>query len=377
MVEKKDTTWEELLNDFNRGIGNVIEKLQEHNIETIPGAIEALLNRLKNFQNFFTQNDGELFVITIEDKIQNSFFPNTPNFTEAFEKILNSRTHEQDFIINELLNGFVASKSKAIASGTDIPIIDRLVEAFSKRNDFKIVDHQFYAMFGDPNKPRSYVKKNLEKIVDLFGLEAREKELEDVRTGKKKKYTFYSFPEGVIEILNEKYLIQVEELDYTYISEDFDRNIFICMFLANISINRGNLDKLGGSLTINGISNIFALILLLSIMPKVNVEDNNPILRNTDFNHENMNIIPKSWMNKNILKDLILPITKIVAYRLGGGLWASHIKMGEKESDIALQAMFLLKDVNKWILGNMVRVQIPIFVEIANIFAEITIGRGE
>jgi len=36
-----------------------------------------------------------------------------------------------------------------------------------------------------------------------------------------------------------------------------------------------------------------------------------------------------------------------------------------------------LKDVNKWILGNLCRVEVPIFVEIANIFAEILVGYGE
>ena len=73
-----------------------------------------------------------------------------------------------------MLNGFVSSKAKAIASGTQGPVIDRMVEAFSKRNDFHIVDHQFFAMFGDPNKPRHYVKKQLEELVNMFGLISKE-----------------------------------------------------------------------------------------------------------------------------------------------------------------------------------------------------------
>ena len=97
-------------------------------------------------------------------------------------QILKSRTHEQDFIINELLNGFVTSKAKALVTGSQGPIIDRIVEAFSKRNDFHIVDHQFFAMFGDPNKPHHYVKKQLEELVNMFGLVSKELVIEkDVR----------------------------------------------------------------------------------------------------------------------------------------------------------------------------------------------------
>ncbi|MFX1597430.1 MAG: hypothetical protein ACFFBK_15340, partial [Promethearchaeota archaeon] len=153
MVEAQDRTWIGLLNDFQKGLEKSIEQLQKRDVENIPGAKEALIQRLNNMKIHFPKNDGDIFKKSINDKIQNAFFPNTKNFSEAFEKILKSRTHEQDFIINELLNGFVSSKAKAIASGTQGPIIDRMVEAFSKRNDFHIVDHQFYAMFGDPNKP--------------------------------------------------------------------------------------------------------------------------------------------------------------------------------------------------------------------------------
>ena len=96
--------------------------------------------------NYFPKEDGQIFKEAIDEKIQNAFFPNTPNFSEAFARILKSRTHEQDFIINELLIGFITSKAKAIISGFQGPVIDRMVEAFSTRSDFHIVDHQFYIL---------------------------------------------------------------------------------------------------------------------------------------------------------------------------------------------------------------------------------------
>ncbi|MEJ2251400.1 MAG: hypothetical protein P8Y70_18295 [Candidatus Lokiarchaeota archaeon] len=375
MSNVQDIEWKRLLQDFMKGVDIAFEKLEERDIETIPGARDALLQRLNDMKTHFPKNNGEIFVKAINDKIQNSFFPATKDFTEAFRKVLKSRTHEQDFIINELINGFVTSKANAIAAGTQGPVIDRLVEAFSTRNDFHIVDHQFYAMFGDPNKPRKYVKKQLQELVNLFGLVSKELVVEkDKRRSERKVYTFYTFPDGILEILEEKYIILDEDLGYAYVSEEFDRNVFICMFLANIAVNRDDLEKIGGSYTINGISAIFALILLLSFMPKVSVEETSPILRDPNYDEANMSVIPKSWMMKQVLEPLFEPLIKIIAYRLGGGMWYSKIIDSEINKKIHSQIRFLLRDVTPWILGNLVRVEIPIFVEIANIFAEVTVG---
>lgn len=378
MTEIQDAIWKELLQEFEKGVEKAIEELEKRDIENIPGAKEALIQRLNNMQLHFPKNNGEIFLKSINDKIQNAFFPNTKNFSEAFEKILKSRTHEQDFIINELLNGFVTSKAKAIASGTQGPIIDRIVEAFNKRNDFHIVDHQFFAMFGDPNKPKHYIKNQLEELIDMFGLISKELVIEkDIRRSEEKVYTFYTFPDDIIKILEEKYLIVDQDLGYAYVSELFDRNVFICMFLANVAINRDDIEKIGGSYTINGISAILSLILLLSFMPKLSIDETNPILNDPNFDNKSISVIPKSWMMKQVLEYLFEPLIKIVAYRIGGGLWLSHIIDSEINKKIHNQIRFLLKDVNKWILGNLCRVEIPIFIEISNIFAEILVGYEE
>ncbi|MFX0041853.1 MAG: hypothetical protein ACFE8L_02975 [Candidatus Hodarchaeota archaeon] len=378
MTEIQDATWNELLQEFEKRVEKAIEELRNRDIENIPGAKEALIQRLNNMQLHFPKNNGEIFLKSINDKIQNAFFPNTKNFSEAFEKILKSRTHEQDFVINELLNGFVTSKAKVIASGTQGPIIDRIVEAFSKRNDFHIVDHQFFAMFGDPNKPKHYIKNQLKELIKMFGLVSKELVIEkDIRRSEQKVYTFYTFPDDIIKILEEKYLIIDQELGYAYVSELFDRNVFICMFLANVAINRDDIEKIGGSYTINGISAILALILLLSFMPKLSIDETNPILNDPSFDNKSMSVIPKSWMMKQVLEYLFEPLIKIVAYRIGGGLWLSHIIESEINKKIHNQIRFLLKDVNKWILGNLCRVEIPIFIEISNIFAEILVGYEE
>ena len=378
LSEFQDNTWRELLRNFQDGIENSIEKLQNRDIENVPGAKDALVQRLENIKTYFPRNDGDLFIKSIDDKIQNNFFPNTKSFSDAFSRILKSRTHEQDFIINELINGFVTSKAKAIALGTQGPVIDRMVEAFSKRNDFHIVDYQFYAMFGDPNKPKHYIKKQLEELINMFGLISKELVVDkDIRKSEKKIYTFYTFPEDIIKILEEKYLIIDEELGYAYVSDAFDRNVFICMFLANLAIYRDDIEKIGGAYTINGISAIFSLILLLSFLPKLSVDETNPILNDPSFDQNKMSVVPKSWMMNQVLESVFEPLIKIVAYRLGGGFWLTKIIDSEINKKIMNQIRFLLKDVNKWILGNLCRVEIPIFVEIANIFTEVLVGYEE
>jgi hypothetical protein len=378
MVNQDYDTWRTLLIDFEKGLQKAIDIVEKRDIDTVPGAKEALLQRLNTMKTYLPKNDGDLFIKAVNDKIQSAFFPNTKQFSDAFKKILSSRTHDQDFIINELINGFVTSKAKAIALGTQGPIIDRMVEAFSKRNDFHIVDHQFYAMFGDPNKPRHYVKKQLEELVKMFGLISKELVVEkDIRRSEQKIYTFLTFPDEIIKILEEKYLIIDEALGYAVVSSAFDRNVFICMFLANIAINRDDLEKIGGSYTINGISAIFSLILLLSFMPKLTLDETNPILNQSSYDPNNMSVIPKSWMMKQVLEPIFEPLIKIIAYRLGGGLWLSKIMDSEVNKKIVNQIRFLLKDVNKWILGQLVRVEVPIFVEISNIFTEVVVGYDE
>ncbi|MBN2155053.1 MAG: hypothetical protein JW776_03325 [Candidatus Lokiarchaeota archaeon] len=369
------SVWNEILEKFQIGLTASIEHLKERDIENIPGAKERLIEKFTQIRDYLPRNNGELLLSMINDSIQARLFPNIEDIVPAFNQILNARTPEQDYIISELIDGFISSQGKTLFGGTDRRIIDNLVEAFKKRRDFKIVDHQFYAMFGDPNKPRKYVQERLEKIAKFLGLQMEILHVEqDVRDGKPKDYKFYSFPEEITTILEGKYL-QIQDNGEKVITDEFDKMVFISYFLATQSVNRKNLDKYA----VNGICAIFALILLLSFMPKLEVDETNPINRDDHFNSQTMSIIPKSWLTKDILSELMTPLVQLIAYRVGGINWLDKIILTEKNVSIHLQAQFLLKDVNKWVLGNMCRVEIPIFVEISNIFSEIIIGteRGE
>ena len=158
--------WSELLENFKKGLTNSIEKVKERDVETIPGAKDQLIRRFEEMIRYLPRNHGELLVKSIDISIQRSFFPRTSSLAEAFAKILASleQQYENSYVINELINGFVASQSKSFGSFKEGPIIDKIVEAFKKSKNFRISDRSFYAMFTrNPDKPRKTIVKQLEK----------------------------------------------------------------------------------------------------------------------------------------------------------------------------------------------------------------------
>lgn len=367
--------WSELIEKFGNSLNKSLEVIKKRDIENIPGAKDQLIRRFEELHRYLPRNNGDILTRSIDESISNAFFPQTNKLDVAFDKILKTleQQHENAFIINELINGFVASQSKSFGSFKEGPIIDRIIEAFKKSRNFRISDYSFYAMFGNPNKPRKNLQDNLKSITDFLGLVKEEKIFShDLARSEEKIVIFYTFPPEILELLEGTYIIHTEKGE-TIINDDFDKNVFTSLFLAKYAVGRKNLD----TYKINGICAIFALILILSFMPKVKLAENNPILRDENFDSQTMSVIPKSWMMKEVLVEL-LPITiEIVAYRLGASLWYNKIIKSDAQKRLHLQTRFLIKDVNKWVLGNLCRVEIPIFVEISNIFQEITVDGSD
>ena len=367
--------WSELIEKFGNSIKISLDVIKKRDIENIPGAKDQLIRRFEELHRYLPRNNGNIIIKSIDESISNAFFPKTNKLDEAFEKILKTleQQHENAFIINELINGFVASQSKSFGSFKEGPIIDRIIEAFKKSKNFRISDYSFYAMFGNPNKPRKNLQENLKSITDFLGLVKEEKIFShDLARSEEKTVIFYTFPPEILELLEGTYIIHTEKGE-TIINDDFDKNVFTSLFLAKYSVGRKNLD----TYKINGICAIFALILILSFMPKVKLAENNPILRDENFDSQTMSVIPKSWMMKDVLVELLPSTIEIVAYRMGASLWYNKIIKSDAQKRLHLQTRFLIKDVNKWVLGNLCRVEIPIFVEISNIFQEITVDGSD
>ena len=194
--------WDELVEKVKVGFEKSVDQVKTRDVENIPGAKDQLVRRFEELIRFLPQDHGKLLVRSIDESIANSFFPRTDSLAEAFQKILKARTHEQDFIINELINGFIASQTKNFASSKEGPMVDKLVEAFRTTRNFQITDYKFYAMFGDPDKPRKNVKEELDKIADFLGLVKEEFIIEhDLKKSQEKTITILTFPEDILKIL--------------------------------------------------------------------------------------------------------------------------------------------------------------------------------
>ncbi len=363
--------WPNLLADFTLHVNKAITLIRERDVDEIPGAKEELIARLTNILNYFPKNEGVLLKKIVSDSIEKSFFPRTDDIAQAFNQILNARTPDQDYIIQEALNGFIASETNLIASSKEGTLIDRLVELFRKSSNFSIIEHQFYNMFGNPNKPRKFLKEGFEKLITIFGLEKDTLIIEkDKRTSQQREIIFYRFPVEILAILNGRFVEVNPDSGEIVVLPQFDKMVFISLFLANLAANRIKLSKY----MVNGVCNIFALIIILSFMPPLKLDPSNPIFKQGNFDPARMSVIPKSWLMKNVLIEIFPTLVAIVAYLHGGKQWYGKIELTEARIKIHKQTIFLLKDINKWVLGNLCRVEIPIFVEIANIFQTIAVG---
>lgn len=372
---EKSDIWTELLENFATGLEKTVSTLKTRDAETIPGAKDLLIRRFEDLHRYLPRENGKLLIKSIDESIAEAFFPREKSLDKAFAKILKSlkQQYENTFIINELINGFVVSQSKAFGSFHEGLFIDRIIEAFKKSRTFSISDHSFYSMFGNPDKPKETVSKQLDQIADFLGFIIEERVIEkDLAHSMKKVIRYYKFSSEIESLLENQYFTRMENGE-VLIGEDFDKNVFTSLFLARYAVRRQTLD----SYKINGICAIFALILILSFMPKVKLAENHPILRDPNYNPDTMSVIPKSWMMKTVLLELISPLIEIIAFRLGATNWFKKIETSDAKKRLHLQSMFLLKDVNKWILGNLCRVEIPIFIEISNIFQEIVVSEQD
>ena len=307
--------WTVLLEDFVVHTQQAINLIQERNADDIPGAKDELIARLTNLMIYFPRNDGELLKQIIHQSIEKSFFPRTDNIAIAFDQILNARTPDQDYIIQEVLNGFIASETNLLASNKEGTIIDRLVELFRKSSNFSIIEHQFFNMFGNPNHPRKFLKEGFEKLVKIFGVERDSLTIEnDRRTGLEREIIFYRFPVEILAILNGHFIEVNFDTGDVVVLPQFDKMVFVSLFLANMAANRLTI----GKYAVNGICNIFALIIILSFMPSLRLDPGNPIFKQSNFDPTKMSVIPKSWMLKNVLAELFPPLVIIIAYLVGG-----------------------------------------------------------
>ncbi|MHA1602973.1 MAG: hypothetical protein ACTSUI_08155, partial [Promethearchaeota archaeon] len=66
--------WNELVQNFDKAISESIKKIEERDVETIPGARDQLIRRFEELKRYLPRNNGELLIKSIDDSIQNAYF---------------------------------------------------------------------------------------------------------------------------------------------------------------------------------------------------------------------------------------------------------------------------------------------------------------
>ncbi len=373
IAQDQTTVVGNIIKEIEKGIDAAISRIKDReSTEKVPGAKELIIARMEKIKEFFMKDDGSFLLKLIQEKIEAAIFPRKQTLGETFEVILTSRTiHEQDFLIQELVNGYIASKEDSIGEFKNARVMDRIIKLFVESKNLRItsldVSELFHKNYHTSDK---YVNKEFQKIAKFIGLTESTAEIIDNYTGNPIEISIYSFPDEIIEILFSHGYVYKEHGKYRA-SKSFGKIVFLSLVLAKISMDRLNLKQY----QIIGICAILALILFIALLPTLKI-DNVKEKEKLDINPELMDIIPHSWIREDCIKALFPPLIKMIAFQIGGFNWLADTNT-DLLTRLALQTQFLIQDINRWHYGYLVRVKIPIIVEISNIFQTVQVDLGE
>lgn len=369
----KDALLKSLVLEIEKGMDAAIKRIEERDTtEKVPGAKEIIIARMEKMKEFFMKDDGKFLLNLIHEKIEMAIFPVKQTLGETFEIILNSRVmHEQDFLIQELVNGFISSKEDSIGEFKNAKVLDRVIKLFSESKNLTITSMDISELFHKSyHTTNIYVNKEFDKIANYIGLESRTVEIMDNFTGDPMIISIYSFSDEIIQVLEANQYIYKQHGKYRA-GPTFGKIVFMSLILAKISMDRMNLKQY----QIIGICAILALILFISLLPTLKV-DNLKEKEKLNLDPELMDVIPHSWIRDDCIQELFPPLIKIIAFQIGGYNWLAETNT-DLLKKLALQIQFLIQDINRWHYGYLVRVKIPIIVEISNIFQTVQIDSGE
>ena len=362
-----------ILIEIEKGLDTAITRIKDRETtEKVPGARELIIARLEKIKEFFLKDNGEFLLNLIHEKIEDAIFPRKQTLGETFEVILTSRTiHEQDFLIQELVNGYISSKDDSIGEFKNARVMDRIIKLFIESKNLRITSLDISELFHkNYHTSDKYVNKEFQKIVNFIGLNETTAEIIDNYTGDPIEISIYSFPDEILKVL-ERYGYIYKEHGKFRASQSFGKIVFLSLILAKISMERTNLKQY----QIIGICSILALILFIALLPTLKI-DNVKEKEKLNIDPELMDIIPHSWIREDCIKVLFPPLIKIIAFQIGGYHWFVETNT-DLLTRLALQTQFLIQDINRWHYGYLVRVKIPIIIEISNIFQMVQIDLGE
>jgi len=356
-----------LFEDFKKGINNVIDKLNNQDLNMGTENIKITIDSLKTFKNLYLNNKLE-FENLIE-KVKEYYFPSYNNFHEVFKHLLEINQDDLNFLIKQFLKGYILSKEDILNNKRET-ILNKIVEAFKSsinKNKKLEMDYEYFIAFSTRYYVSTHLKKNFEKVISLLNLNIIEDKYYDTKTGEHKIRIKYVFPDEIVNLLVEfEYITEKiypnQEKKY-YIKSNFDVNLFWKLILCNFILDRTNLN----TQRINGICGFLALIILLSVLneqkPNIELQKFEDVHQNKD----SISVIPPNIFHSQIFLDLQIPLIKIFAYKIGYINWLKKIYDGPKARKFHSQGKFIgHRYLFKVRAGQIIRINIEIINEIRN-----------
>ncbi|MHA1339681.1 MAG: hypothetical protein ACTSRZ_05930 [Promethearchaeota archaeon] len=402
-IVKMEKEWEQYLNELLQASLNVAEYLKNNYLKksnTLTKGIEAEIRYWNELLPELIKSRKSGFEKQIQTLIK-YFFPNIGDFYKTFKQIyenvfeskknliLHSKTAlTQKTIIKEFILFLISPSEKGFLTQNEESLLQKIVDAFKSSNTLCQSEDNLKNLFVSSRVNFNAYFRKLRRYLPLIEFEREEK---DPKTGNIIKKKYYQFTPEVLEFLVEKDILEKNnEMYYIKNEVKFTIDLFYAIILSHICTNeRYNLNKY----TIIGIISQFVLLFLLSSLPSISKmleqqdKDKLSALKRNGYNSDYMDILPKSWLNDDVIDIYILPLFKCLAFMLGGKGWVkiieeelrppldskdkAEIEKYKRHKRLFKQFLTRFPTINKWILGEKVRVRIPVFVEIGDIITKI------
>ncbi|MCF2139327.1 MAG: hypothetical protein K9W44_04655 [Candidatus Lokiarchaeota archaeon] len=402
--------WNELLQNLNQASQKVLEKLKSNNyfINTSPLRPNNVNNVELRFWDttlpaLLNQN-GQGFIKIIET-LADRFFPLKEDFISTIKHLIESLFLIDDFsnnirllriqraTIREFILFLVSPSTKAVMKQEEEQLLSKIILAFKSSKYLVVSESTLQNLF---QSSATKLDNKVQRLIKYLHLQEIKKSEIDPKTGNRITKIYYQFPSDIMELLKAyNILYKNDEGRYEFENDViFDINLFSAIILAHFcSYERERLNK---NLII-GITTQIALLFLLASQvsitePFERYGNNRELMENQGFD-STMQIIPKSWVFDEIIEIYAIPLVKCVSYVVGGPAWMkyisaeidSQIENQEKKSVInpadEINIRKLLKQlatripsVNQWKLGEKIRINIPILVDVENLLADLTAG---
>ena len=351
--------WKEILKELRQSTiksASAIDKIDNPNLDP------ALLRATKDFlvQRFPQMIDGEAkdffnFVEGLSRKVVPLAENHQQAANEIYKNFLDPSTLENN---DNLKNGNIEFLRKIVfcfeepvntdtsLSDQEFRLLERLINSFSDRlkfnpnkNDLSVREDLIVAAFRKQFVISGSIPRTLAKIAKFAGLKSKKDTIYDANTGKEREANFYYFQKDFEQFLDSLFLIDrgidSDGKEVKYLSQEIPVEILYCFIQGWRAINL-EPDILGEYL-INGICNLLSYTLLMGL-PEGQMNITGEVQQS------------QALLSDDVCHDLIVSLSKIVAYVIYADNWLAAIWDSPKKSKYHRSVRYVT-------VGNIIRIQ--------------------